>query len=78
VKCSLITKNTTILKLLKFDLIFRVHKEQYCCCKKWSPCERRLAALVAILISVIVILVIVVGILATTDQGIESALNWQL
>lgn len=65
-------------KLLKFYLIFRVHKEQYCCFNKWSPCERRLAALVAILVSVIVILVIVVGVLATNDQGVANALNLSL
>jgi hypothetical protein len=46
-----------------------VVREQYCCCSKWSPCERTLCAAVGVLSFIILILVITVALLAARHNG---------
>ncbi|XP_022902133.1 uncharacterized protein [Onthophagus taurus] len=45
-----------------------VQQEQYCCKSKWTPCEKRLTALVAVLLTVILILLISVIVLSTANK----------
>lgn len=52
-----------------------VQREQYCCFTRWSPCEKRLAVIVAILGAIILGLVITVGVLAG-HKGETLKFNW--
>ncbi|XP_044766497.1 uncharacterized protein LOC123322608 [Coccinella septempunctata] len=44
-----------------------VIREQYCCCSKWSRCERILGLTVGIMAIIIVILIVVIGILSSNS-----------
>ncbi|GJQ83734.1 hypothetical protein Trydic_g20610 [Trypoxylus dichotomus] len=49
-----------------------VQREQYCCFTKWSPFERKLAALVAVLITIILMLIIAVVVLASRHSEADA------
>lgn len=52
---------------------FRVMREQYCCCQRWTRMEKYLALIVAILAIVIIGLIIAVGVVANhTDTPIDK------
>ncbi|XP_017786054.1 PREDICTED: uncharacterized protein LOC108569137 [Nicrophorus vespilloides] len=53
----------------------QVQKEQYCCCSRWSPCERKLVVSVAVLATIIVILLSIVSVLAKTSDEEERKVD---
>lgn len=60
-------------------LSLQVHREQYCCCSKWTLFERRLALSIGVLAGVIIGLVVTVGLLASDGDGIDQPFfleNW--
>ncbi|RZC38665.1 uncharacterized protein BDFB_009639 [Asbolus verrucosus] len=48
--------------------VHTVVREQYCCCSRWTPCERALFAAVGVLVFIIIILVIAVILVAVQKE----------